>query len=222
MSRIGVLVPTRDRPEELRGLIASLRATSTRADALVYVDDDQRDLYLDIEQKEMLSCDGRVIFHHGSRVGPVASFNALVSANPGYSVYGAATDDSRFLTTGWDKWVVETARGFTGGIGAISPHLPGIRYMSFPYLTRRWIAVCGWFAYPPAYHFCWDTIIELIAEPVGLVYAPADEFSVSHPNHTSSNLPGHFERDARSFLFWAIRERRDIIERLKKVQGVLP
>lgn len=204
---IAVVCPSRDRPEELKGLIKSVMDTSTDAVVMSYIDHDQARLYEEVEESDR---NGMVV---GPRIGPVAAFNALAKES-GADVVCAATDDSRFLTPGWDRWVQKTVDGFPNRVGAISPYLTGIDYVSFPCVTKGWMDAVGWFAYPRAFHFCWDTVVEMIAEPTGLVYAKEHEFAMSHPNHTSSNIKAYFERDARGFLYWAIGERRQAIRRV--------
>ena len=81
----------------------------------VYVDEDQKDQYAGIDKRAMLTV--------GKRVGQCAALNALHSNHPGYLVYGAATDDCEFMTSGWDQWVLRARESFPGRVGAISPSI---------------------------------------------------------------------------------------------------
>lgn len=213
--KVAVVCPTRDRPEAFTRLSISVHATARDADLFSYIDDDQRDLY----RSSNSGVHGSGRDFHGPRIGPIAAANKLVEMNPGYDAYGFLTDDCEVTTENWDQWLFAAIDQMPNRVGAVSPHLEGIPYLSFPFLTRAWIDAVGFFAYPRAYHFCWDTIVEILAEPTCLVKAPADRFSIRHPNHTSMNVKDHFERDSRSFLFWAIRERRELTQKIREAMA---
>ena len=129
--RVGVLIPSRDRPQLLREAIASVQETSSHADALVYIDEDQRELYGLVENSN-------VHVLHGPRVGPVASANALVKAFPGYDAYGLITDDSRITTPGWDGWLMDALDVFPKRLAVISPHHSHSNYVDMPFVSRAW------------------------------------------------------------------------------------
>lgn len=186
MGRIAVLIPSRDRPAKLAQAIQSVRETSRAADVLVYADDDQRDLYRDIEDAELAKTDGRVIMHYGSQVGPVASANALVEANPGYAVYGLITDGMQIATVGWDRWLM--ARVANGRVSVASPAHSIGPHDDMPFVSAEWVRRLGWFAYPGCYHTGWPTITAVVAEAAGvLTRAGRHEFFVRHEMSPSSN-----------------------------------
>ena len=197
--RIGVLIPSRERPESLAKAIESVRATSMHADVLVYIDDDDES-YRDLEQAETKRMDGRVIFHHGSRVGPAASCNALVEANPGYGVYGHIADDCEITTNGWDQWL------FANLDLVISPRVSLGPHVDLPFVTREWIDKLGWFAYPGNYHTGWPTVTGALAAALGrLTYAPGDKFFIQHTMLTSLNQE-HLREDAKQlYIFFQQR-----------------
>ena len=183
--RVGVLIPSRDRPQLLREAIASVQETSSHADALVYIDEDQRELYGLVENSN-------VHVLHGPRVGPVASANALVKAFPGYDAYGLITDDSRITTPGWDGWLMDALDVFPKRLAVISPHHSHGNYVDMPFVSRAWVEYVGWYACPMAYHYVWPIITGLIGEMTAIVHAPKQSFHIEHnyDNHANAGLRG--------------------------------
>jgi hypothetical protein len=203
--RIAVLIPSRDRPAKLAQAIKSVRDTSLLADVLVYVDDDQREKYRAVEESELGRMDGRVTMHYGSQVGPVGSANALVDANPGYSVYGLITDDTRMVTNGWDRWVLEAVKQFPNRIVVISPRHNLGEHVDMPFVTREWIDVTGWFAYPRFFHYCWPILTGIMGEMTAIVHAPDSGFSLHHEGMPHTNAWVRKEDGQKFFEFVALR-----------------
>lgn len=203
--RIGVLIPSRDRPECLKRAIQSVRETSRAADVLAYIDDDQRDLYSEIENAELGRADGRVILHYGSQVGPVAAANALVEANPGYGIYGLITDDTRVITPGWDVWCNEAADQFPNRIAVISPRHNLGEHVDMPFVTKEWIGVTGWYACPDFFHYCWPILTGLIGEMTAIVHTPDKRFGLHHDGLPHSNRDRHRDDAEAFFEFVALR-----------------
>lgn len=200
-----MLCPTRNNPEGFSRMVGSVCETSSKADVIAWIDIDQTEMYRS----------GPARVHYGDRIGPIASVNRLAGMHPGYDAYGFLTDDAEVKTAGWDVWMLEAIAALPKRLGVVSPYWAGAPQTSFPFVTESWINTTGWMAYPRCYHFCWDTIVEILAEPIGLIRATKEQFEVEHPNHTSSNLMDHFAKDSRSFLFWAVRERREMMDKLK-------
>src|SRR5438034_1248354 len=96
-AKVAVLCPTRGRPEGLRKMAQSVRATSG-ADVYAYIDEDWEEEYVGIPEVERFV---------GPRVGPVRAVNRLVRKVPDYAAYGFLTDDTTVLTAGWDRWVLD-------------------------------------------------------------------------------------------------------------------
>lgn len=211
--RVLVVLASRDRPFALLRMVDSVLKTSPLADIAVYVDEDQRkDYEIELPPNTRL--------HFGPRLGPVASLNDLVRRSPGYEAYGAATDDCLFATVGWDRWVLETARSFKGGIGVMGPWLDGaLRKMDFPWATANWINTLGFFAHPQAHHFYWDVMLEMLGEATQMKNATQKEFEIKHDGHPSSNLEKHLLTDSFNFARWCAFDRRDQIQRLRSAIG---
>ena len=175
--KVLVVCASRGRPEQLERMLASLRQTSSQADVAVYLDHDDQGKYPD-------PLPHGAIRAYGQRIGQCRSLNALVARMTGYLAYGAATDDSQFLSPGWDQWVLSATEKFSGP-GAMSPYHEGRPSMQprmdFPWVTAGWIKALGWFAYPHTRSFYWDVIIEALALATGrMVYAPKESFSMGH------------------------------------------
>lgn len=211
MSRVLVVLASRDRDYALGRMIESCQNTSTQADIAVYVDGDQADDY------------ARVIKRHpdvdwtvGPRIGPVAAMNQLVHAHPGYLAYGASTDDSEFITPGWDQWVIKTSGEFRSGIGLMAPKLPDSKRMDYPWATAKWIEALGWFAWAGCHHLYWDILLELIGEATGTIrYATKEEFAMFHENVQSENYMIKSFTDARNLIPIIAIERPGMIAKIR-------
>lgn len=224
-----IVCASRDRPNLLRDMIHSFKATSTKADLAVYVDDDQGGPYLNA------ALGAHMIV--GPRIGPCAALNALVKAHPGYAVYGAVTDDALFENDGWDQWALTAAAGFPNGIGLLAPitHMHG--RMDFPWATAGWIDVVGDLCYPGTHHFYWDVALELLGESLGLIrYATRDECTLIHLEAGPSPVPmdedapldiaqcdaatqkalAHAYADAKIVCAWAAHSRKPMLAKLKE------
>lgn len=210
MNEILVIAPTRDRPQDFVGLCESFANTSTHAELVGYVDDDQHHLY------DALQLPERCRMHFGQRQGPVFAVNTMAHLNRDpIRIYGVAPDDSRFMKAGWDDYLVEAFERFPKRIGVVSPAHSCGDYVNFPYVSREWIEVVGWMAYPHAYHFIWDTLIEILAESSNCIeYAPADKFLFFHEQKPAINLD-RYSSDAHSFLMWCVGDRRSVVKRVR-------
>lgn len=207
------VLASRDRNIALERLLRSFFWTSTDADVAVYIDDDQEQDYAALMQRLP-----QVLWHVGPRCGPCRSLNLLVAKHPEYAAYGAATDDSEFLTHGWDRWVVEAIARMPKGIGMIAPKLAGSSRMDFPWASARWIDLVGYLALPLTHHYYWDVALETLAEQTCIVRATKDEFAISHDDAPSENLSIYMQEDALQAIQWIAFERPKL---LKKIQEEL-
>lgn len=216
--RVLVMCASRGRPDRLERMIESVYETSTNADVAVYLDDDDNGY----ENANMRAA--KVFI--GPRIGQCRSLNEICSRNPGYEAYGAATDDCRFETAGWDKWVIDTTHSFRGHVGAIGPYCELQDRMDFPWLTARWVDVAGGFVPYECEHFYWDVALEFVGEATQIRFAKKGEFHISHegimpepqkPSDTPSDYQLRIIRshtDARTTLRWLAIDRRGLIQRL--------
>lgn len=206
---IGVVCPSRDRPQYLFKLAESMVRTSARARLYAYVDDDQRELY------EAIQFPDRVTVHVGPKIGPTASVNALVETFRGPRIYGVAPDDTTFQTPGWDEWTLAEFERFPGRLGVVSPAHPYGAFVNFPYVSREWIDLVGWMAEPTPFHFVWDTILEMLGDATRISYAPKDKFYMANEAKEAINYRTHFQTDCEKFLWWCVIERRALVTRIR-------
>jgi hypothetical protein len=209
--RILVMIPTRDRPQELDGAVESVHQTSSLADVVAYVDDDQVDLY----RSSQANC----YFHHGPRIGPVAAANAIVKQMPGYSAYGLITDDSRMISPGWDGWLLEVVDQFPNKICVVSPHHNQGNHVDMPFVSRKWIDVVGWFACPACHHHAWPIITGLIGEMTAIVHSPRQMFALVHPHKTEMVSVNKMEHDHRAFFEFVSLKLPAVVETVRTEMG---
>jgi hypothetical protein len=206
---IGVIVPSRERVEDLRGVYASMIETSTEAVMLLYIDNDQEAAYA--EFKDLPRCHMLV----GNRVGPVSSANTLCDRFRGsVRIYGMVPDDAQFLTRGWDRYLTETFEAMPGRVGVISAAHNGGSYVNFPWVSREWVETVGWYFYPHNFHHCCDTILEVLGEATRIEYARPDQFEMHHDlKHTMNR--DQFDGDLMGCLNWLVGERRELVRRIR-------
>jgi hypothetical protein len=97
MRNLVVLVPSRNRPENIAELIKSLDETETESDLIVIIDDDepQQDAYL------QLGCDVLMVEKNGKGMAKPLNFAARHFANK-YRHFAFLGDDHRPRTKNWD------------------------------------------------------------------------------------------------------------------------
>lgn len=217
MSEIGVLCPTRRAPAVFARMARSLMATSTRARILAYVDDDQREIYESALPKEFpLGMPPEISITFGPQIGPVASCNHLVAnAIPGIRIFGMVPDDAEFRTKKWDEWLVSQIDQMPNRLGVVSAAHNYGSYVNFPWVSQEWINLVGWYFYPKSFHFCCDTILELLGEATKIVYATSDEFQMFHEGLATLN-PEHYGDATNTFLAWVVTERRDLVQKIRQ------
>lgn len=217
-SEIVVCCASRDRPESLLEAVRSFVTTSTYADMKVYVDSDQIHDYLDSHDWAG-EFGTKLQFTVDTRVGPNAAINRLYEQNKAnYRIFGVIPDDSRFMRKGWDEYVIRTIDSFPGNIGVVSPAHTDGDYCAYPYVTREWIDIVGWYAMPQAHSFVWDTCIEMLGEATNIVYASSDDFYMFHECRKSENFEQYLKMDEHAFLAWCVVSRRAIVKKLRAAQ----
>lgn len=189
------------------------------AELVVRLDDDQRGLYAQVPEP------ARVRFEYGPRIGPGASIQASayqtmrmaqerndLVLRP-YDAFCAAPDDAEFVTPGWDLYALEVLQSFPGKIGVVSAAHDQGRFLNYPCVSKEWINALGWYAHPTIYHFCWDTMHELLGDATNIVYAPRDKWLMHHQG-LPQNLQ-HYGQDTSAFLTWCVTERPEAVARLR-------
>lgn len=210
-NRLVISCPTRNQPQMALETIRSACLTS-KAEIWLYIDEDQRDLY----RGYIDGGDGWKAMV-GPRIGPAKANNAIIDANPGAAAYGWVDDNARFMTPGWDEYVLDELNKFPGRIGVVSAHHNSGPFVNFACVSNRWVETIGWLAYPEVFHMCWDTILEMLGEATQIVYAPEDKFRVEHHPELSGtpNRAELFKVDSEKFLWWCVGERYDLVKKLR-------
>ncbi len=200
-------------------MIKSFVDTSSVAQLVVRLDEDQKDLYAGVEVP------ARVSFEYGPKIGPGGSINAsaydnmrmskernAIAGRP-YDAFCAAPDDAEFVTPGWDLYALGVIKSFPGRIGVVSAAHDQGTFLNYPCVSREWINVLGWYAHPTIYHFCWDTMHELLGDATNIVYAPRDKWLMNHQG-LPQNL-ANYQSDTAAFLTWCVTERPQAVQRLR-------
>lgn len=208
--RIAVLCPTRNRPDAAIDTYLSMVRTSTDADMILCVGSDQKEMYGHIVEEDRLK------MFYGSPENVVGRINAAISFYGEYGYYGTIVDDAKFIAPGWDVWVKDKIQEFPKRLGVASAHHNNGPWVNFPYVSKEWIGVVGWYACPHVLRFCWDTVAEILGDASSIAYATEDEFHINHEWLRGEDYVGASERDAKNFLVWCVTQRRDLMAKLKE------
>lgn len=208
--RIAVICPSRDRPDGLKATYESMLDTSSKTTMIACIDLDQVNLYNEIKEGR------RLIVEYGKRDRVCALVNRAVQAHPMFDIYVMMIDDARYLTKGWDEWLLDTFSRFPKRIGVVSPAHDGGSFLAYPVVSREWIDVLGHFAPPGIHRFTWDTAIELLGEATRLVYAEPDEFFIKHRLDERADALQVFIEDSARFVIWCATERRELVRKLRE------
>ena len=209
MNRIAVICPTKGRLEQAIRAYESMVATSTLADMVWCVDEVDREVYLPESNRERLRLMSFPIYDPAPRV------NAAVACVPEYEVYGMMTDDAEFTTPGWDLWVLDRYAEFPGRIGVVSPFHNAGPWCNFPYISREWFNVVGWFACPDTRFYCWDGVLEILGESTHIAHAQEHEFGIQHHLMYSDWQAQSLVTDGAKFLAWHQYGRRTDTQKLR-------
>lgn len=141
---ISILCPTRKRPEMLKRMVESVRATSSNVEIVLYVDEDD-------PRSAESAITLRVPFKIGPRLRKITqAWNELLPFAHG-EIYQQGNDDCIYRTHGWDKLVEEAFAEVpdrillvhgNNGAGIESEFAP------HPLVNRRWIEALGYFIAP--------------------------------------------------------------------------
>jgi hypothetical protein len=213
--RVAVLCPSRDRPEELEALVQSVLTTSN-ADILVYIDQDQQDLYPNVFSAEAPK---QVRYLCAPRVGPVGSANALVKQFGDYDLYGLITDDSVLTTPHWDEWALAATEQFPNRICVISPFHNQGNHVDMPFVTRGWIDAVGWFACPDCHHYCWPIITGLIGEMTAIVHTPRHSFGIYHPPKVELVSEAALSHDKAAFFDFVALKLPPLVDKVREAMS---
>jgi hypothetical protein len=165
---ISVLIPTRKRPEQLRRVVESLKATvhGYSPQIVAYVDNDD-------SSYDAFKGYGRdVLFIQGPRIVLSNMWNKCAEAACG-DILMQGNDDIIFRTTGWDRIIEEEFAKFSDRIVMVhgsdgSNHDSGSGHFGpHPFISRQWMEALGYFTAPYFSSDYGDTWLNDLANAIG-------------------------------------------------------
>jgi hypothetical protein len=187
MTRMLVMVPSRERPANVARFAAAAQATITGRTDVMFVFDDG-----DPELRPALRRTGRWDHEVRPRTvpGAVAKLNACAMDHLDYGVLMFADDDCIPRTRGWDQ-AITAAIEAQGGTGMAYPERGGRTDVpELVAISSDIVAALGWFAPPAITHYWCDGAWADLGSGAGcLRYVP--EAVLEHMHHTF----GKGERD---------------------------
>lgn len=189
VSRIAVLTPSRERPQQCYDMIESIAATALQpVDVYVGVDHDDPylDHYVNLESHFEFCQNVRVAVLAGDRMqlGPWTNKLAQIALTfPGVDYLVSFGDDHRCRTPEWDRiaatHVEEHGLGLVyGRDGLQDENLP-----TAPIWSAEIIRALGWYFFPGCKHLYADNMWKVVADAVGRrFYLPEIEVEHLHPS----------------------------------------
>lgn len=216
---IAVVCPTMHRPENCKRLVDSFLATTADATLFLLLSD-PNDL---VTYADALVDNPRVHWGLSNHTGGPVSIaeGAIHNIREPFTIIGMVPDDCEFTTPGWDQFLKKAFDKFPKKIGVVSAwHRYGSHVANFPWVTREWIEAVGWYWYPNNFHFCCDTILEVLGECSNSIhYCTPDEFNIEHHHEPSMNRD-KYQHDLDGMFNFIVFERRMIVDRIKVAQGL--
>jgi len=200
-----MLVPSRGRPENLRELLAAVRATTDAPAPLVVVCVDSDDPTLGEYQQVVQGADDvRLVVGEPSRIGPILNREAPTLVDE-FTHIGFLGDDHRPRTPGWDKELCTDAVAY--GNDLIQGHLLATAVV----INSRIIKELGYFVPPGAWHLYFDNAWLDMGKRYGLEYRHDIVIEHMHPiagkakmdaSYMRSNAGEVYEHDAEVYKAW--------------------
>ena len=149
LERFALICPTRGRPHNAARLARSIVDTSTRADLILVLDDDDEKNYERI---------GGVQYVIGPRHGFVSSANLGLQATRDYRYLGCVGDDVVFRTEGWDEIFMHHIQEFGPAICYGNDLFQGEKLPTHWFLSATIARTLGWIALPELVHLFADNV----------------------------------------------------------------
>lgn len=210
MNTLGILVPSRGRPGNLRRLVDAIGKTAT-GDYRIYtrIDDDDPELngYLDIEGLNITQ---------GPRILYGPSLNEIwpLADKDGCTHLAMFGDDVVPETVGWDKMLIDALDGRLG-VAYGSDGLEHLHVSDLPthYVTQTEIARrLGWFSLPTIEHLFADNVAREIGKGLGnFQYVPDAHLEHMHRwnkkapddnTYREANAHSRYRHDKIAFEAW--------------------
>ena len=174
---ISILLPTRNRPHNLKRLYESVRATASQMPEFsVYADEDPA-------SAELARSLGMVVTLGTRRILLSDMWNVAYRAATG-DILMLCGDDIIFRTPNWDVWVREAFAAYPDKIAFVygDDLAHGRKHGTHGFLHRTWVELIGYFT-PPIFSFGYcDTWLNDVAEELGRrVFLPDVVTEHMHP-----------------------------------------
>jgi hypothetical protein len=173
---ITIFLPTRDRVEGLCHFLNSLEATVAQknlVDVWVYVDQDDQNTKEFIAQNPRSRWSFKVHFVLGPQVVALAQMHHALweHADSNGGIFVCASDDTEYITAGWDNLVREVFNSQPDRLLLVYPDDPVTPDLAtIPFLSAEWINKTGRFFteyFPFWYEDCWlDEVAQMIGRRV--------------------------------------------------------
>ncbi len=227
MSDLLMIVPSRERAQNVADLIAAMAETRTMsARLLVAVDND--DSELDAYRLCVPSEGAELVVGPRERLGPTLNRLAVQHA-PDYFAIGFMGDDHRPRTKGWDERMVAALREMGSGIVYGNDLFQGANLPTAVVMTSDIVRALGWFCPPGLVHMYLDNSWKMLGEALGrLAYLPDVVIEHLHPiagtaewddGYREVNSQEMYARDRETFNRWLAEDFESDIERIEEAIG---
>lgn len=168
MRDVGIITPTRFRPENARRLIDAVAGTAVLATDVILAVDEDDGSYPDLE-----SAPGLIVVR-GPRKNCIQWSNHLAAEFGGaYRYLASFGDDHEPRTHAWDAHLTRAIEQMGGtGIAYGNDTLQGENLPTAPVISSNIAAALGWLMYPGLGHFFADNVWKDLAAGQCLAYLP--------------------------------------------------
>lgn len=229
--RISVLLPTRQRPQQLSRLVDSIKATASdpdRVELVTYIDDDDEsyeNLALDIA---WVQCRGPR--HHDGLVNLSIKWNDCYAASSGGIIMHCG-DDIIFRTEGWDDVV---RRAFDAVPDRVlfafgrDGYQDGNNFGTHGFINRVWVEAVGFFVPPYFVSDFNDTFLNDVSKLIDRhreidIYTEHMHYCAGKAEideNTAERLERHKQYDPEA-LYFSDKVQGEIKDAARKLQGVM-
>lgn len=184
---IGIVIPSKGRPERCAAMVASARTTATeRVRFLVVIPHDQP-----VAPYQCVVAEGAELLSAPSGFVRCVNRGAQALVND-VSIVGAFGDDVLFRTPGWDARVEEALR--TPGMAYGDDLVHGENHPTAVWMSTELIRTLGWMALPVISHQWADDAWKLLGQKAGcLRYLPDVVVEHMHPAVGKSEMDATYE-----------------------------
>jgi glycosyltransferase involved in cell wall biosynthesis len=219
--KILLIVPTRNRPQNIPRVIESWRATtSEKSDLSIVIDDDQRELYSSV------ICDD-VYWPVYPNMKLCPKLNATAEFHrPFHHIIGFIGDDIVIKTPGWEERVIEAC----GEVGMCYPNdtIQGAALPTHIFMTSNIIKTLGYMVPPTFVHLYCDNFWRHLGNSAGVLKYLGDDVIMEHyhPHVGKVATDQQYEetyagmnRDAAIYQEWVDKQAKMDIEKVIKLKN---